>query len=296
MPDQSGRNAVVTGASSGLGRVVAEQLAAHGAHVVMAVRDVAKGERVRAELLSQHPDAKLEVRLLDLADLESVTRFANDLSTKIQTLDLLVNNAGIAGGPRRLSPQGYELTWATDFLGPFALTGRVLPLMEGTRETRIVTVGSNLYKRIKVTPPLADPGAEGSLSAGKAYVAAKTADLLFALELERRLRAHDSNVRSLSAHPGVAKTSLQRSTSTRDRAVAKLINIALGRTAEVGALPLLFAASAPDAPADRFLGPALGKRDERVHADEVAAPANDTALASRLWDVAENLTGVSYLN
>lgn len=297
IPDQSGRTAVVTGASSGLGLVVAEQLSAHGAHVVMAVRDLAKGERVRAELLTTHPTASLELRHLDLADLDSVNRFADELGAQVQRLDLLVNNAGMGGGPRRLSPQNYELTWATDFLGPFALTGRLLPMLEGGHEPRIVTVGSNFYKRMKVVLPLDDPRAEKSYSGAKAYVAAKTADLIFAVELERRLRAHGSSVRSLAAHPGVANTPMQQSaSSTPERVLAKLLNIALGRTPQAGALPLLYATVAADAPAGRFLGPALNKRDERVYADEVVAPANDHALADRLWSVGEQLTGVSYLN
>jgi NAD(P)-dependent dehydrogenase (short-subunit alcohol dehydrogenase family) len=297
IPDQSGRIAVVTGASSGLGLVVAEQLCAHGADVVMAVRDLAKGERVRAEILGRHPTAALQLRRLDLADLDSVNRFADELGSQFQSLDLLVNNAGIGGGPRRLSPQGYELTWATDFLGPFAMTGRLLPTLEGAREPRVVTVSSNLYKRMKVTLPLDDPSAEKSYSGAKAYVAAKTADLVFAVELDRRLRAHGSSVRSLAAHPGVANTPMQKSaSSTPERVVAKLLSVALGRSPEAGALPLLYAAVAPDAPAGRFLGPALSKRDERVYADEVVAPANDHALARRLWSTGEQLTGVSYLN
>jgi NAD(P)-dependent dehydrogenase (short-subunit alcohol dehydrogenase family) len=205
IPDQSGRSAVVTGASSGLGLVVAEELASHGAHVVMAVRDLAKGERVRAELVGRHPTAALQLRHLDLADLDSVNRFADELGSQFQSLDLLVNNAGMGGGPRRLSPQNYELTWATDFLGPFALTGRLLPVLETGHEPRIVTVASNFYKRMKVTLPLDDPRAERSFSSAKAYIAAKTADLVFAVELERRLRAHGSSLRSLAAHPGVAK-------------------------------------------------------------------------------------------
>ncbi len=297
IPDQSGRTAVVTGASSGLGLVVTEQLASHGAHVVMAVRDLTKGERVRAELLGRHPTASLELRLLDLADLDSVNRFADELGSQLQSLDLLVNNAGMGGGPRRLSPQNYELTWATDFLGPFALTGRLLPMLEGGHDPRIVTVGSNFYKRMKVTLPLDDPRAEKSYSGAKAYVAAKTADLVFAVELERRLRARGSSVRSLAAHPGVANTPMQQSASSMpERVLAKLLSIALGRSPEAGALPLLYGAVGRDAPAGRFLGPGLSKRDERVYADEVVAPANDPALARRLWSVGEQLTGVSYLN
>jgi NAD(P)-dependent dehydrogenase (short-subunit alcohol dehydrogenase family) len=150
---------------------------------------------------------------------------------------------------------------------------------------------------MKVTLPLDDPRAERSFSSAKAYIAAKTADLVFAVELERRLRAHGSSVRSLAAHPGVANTPMQKSaTSAPQRILAKLLSITLGRTPQVGALPLLYAAVAADAPAGRFLGPALGKRDERVYAAEVVAPANDAALARRLWSVGEELTGVSYLN
>jgi NAD(P)-dependent dehydrogenase (short-subunit alcohol dehydrogenase family) len=295
MPDQAGKTAIVTGASSGLGLVVAEQLAAHGARVVMAVRDPAKGERVRAEIVSAHPAARLEVEHVDLADLHSVARFAQRLSADMDHVDLLINNAGIGGGPRRLSPQGFELTWATDFLGPFALTGRLLPLLERASNARIVTVGSNLYKRISVELPLNDPAAAHSYSAPKAYVAAKLADLLFAVELERRLSANNSGVRSLAAHPDVANTPMQKSASSLpERIAARALSLTLGRSPEVAAIPLLFAATAPEAPAGKFLGPGFGKRDRRVHADAVVAPADDRELARRLWVSGETLTDVTF--
>jgi NAD(P)-dependent dehydrogenase (short-subunit alcohol dehydrogenase family) len=292
MPDQGGRVAVVTGASSGLGRVIAQELAAHGATVVMAVRDPEKGKRVVSEFLSSDPSGRFDVRRLDLMDLASVRDFVTDLEGDHPTIDLLVNNAGIGGGKLVHSAQGYEATFATNFLGHFALTGLLLEALGRGREPRVVHIGSNLYQRIKVDLPIEDPRGEHGYKSLKAYAASKLAQMMFGVELERRLRDVESPLRSLVAHPGVANTPMQERDSLGEAAVAKLVNIFLGRPPERAAISLLYAATAPEASADLVPGPSLNKRDNRIHLEPLHPPADDRALAGRLWEAAEDFTGV----
>lgn len=293
MPDQTGRVAVVTGASSGLGAVVAETLARHGSTVVMGVRDPLKGERVRNGF-GAAAVARTSVRELDLADLQSVARFAADVRAEHHALHLLVNNAGTGRPVERLSAQGFQATFATNHLGHFALTGHLLPLLEradAEAVARVISVGSNLYRRLKVALPLDDLTAQ--MSPGRAYVASKLAVLVFAVELDRRLRTAGSGVRSVAAHPGVAATPMQQQAgSPLEWLAGRLLGAALSRSAEAGAIPLLYAATAPTVPSDRFLGPSLRKRDRRVHADALVGAATDADLAVRLWSVSEQATGV----
>ena len=288
--DQTGRRAVVTGATSGLGAVVARELARAGAGVVLPARDRARGERARSAVLDAAPGAVVEVVDLDLLDLDSVRRGAAEIAAGAP-VDVLVANAGIMPTARVLSPQGLESTWATSVVGHFALTG--LLLAHTAPRARVVLVGSDLYRTVRVPLPLGDPADERRSSPMRAYTAAKLGDVLLGLELHRRLTSAGSSVRSLVAHPGVADTPLQRGGRTRaERTVSGLLRLALGRSVEAGALPILYAATAPDAPAERFLGPSLRKHDLRVHAAPVVAPANDLALATRLWTALEEQSGV----
>jgi len=284
--------AVVTGASSGLGAVVARALASRGATVVMGVRDRGKAERVLAGI-GPEAAARVEVYALELDDLDSVARFADAVRTNHPSLHLLVNNAGTVKPAARLSAQGYQSTFATNHLGHFALTGLLLDRLSQAEQPRVVSVGSNLYRHLKATLPLDDLAAD--VPAGRAYVASKLAVLLFADELERRLRVIGSPVRSLAAHPGVADTPMQQQTgNVAEWLINRALRLALGRSAEAGALPLLFAATAPAAPTGVLLGPSLRKHDLRIHADALVAPATDRALGARLWSVSERATGVSF--
>lgn len=296
VPDQTGRTIVVTGASSGLGLVVARELAARGATVLMAVRDPEKGERVRWELLSENSGGAVEVWPLDLLDLDSVRRFAEGLHEDGRPIDALVNNAGISNLPRRrLSPQGYESQFATNHLGHFALTGLLLESMERGEEPRVVTVASGFYRWPKGLD-FDNLQGEKSYSPFWAYVRSKLANVLFGLELERRLRAAGSPVRSLISHPGVANTPLQRSAnSSAERLLAKAVNLLVARPAEQGALPILYATAAPEAEAGVFVGPTGRRQKTRITQDDFAGPATDIRAASRLWSLSEDLTGVRYL-
>jgi NAD(P)-dependent dehydrogenase (short-subunit alcohol dehydrogenase family) len=292
MPDQTGRVAVVTGASSGLGRVAAGQLAAHGATVLMAVRDVAKGERVRAEL-----SGDLEVHELDLADLDSVRRFADALHRTGRPVDLLLNNAGIYPKARQLTPQGNEDAFGTNHLGHFALTGLLLDLFRPDHDPRVVSVGSALYKSVRTGIDFDDLTATRSYSPGAAYARSKLANTLFAGELDRRLRATGSPVRSFVAHPGLASTPMNATSESRGRrAFLAFAKAVAGRTPEQGTLPLLFAATSPRAQTGVLLGPSLRKSDLRVHLAPIAPIGTDEVAAARLWTVSQELTGVAYLD
>ncbi|MEU4560691.1 SDR family NAD(P)-dependent oxidoreductase [Actinoplanes sp. NPDC023936] len=292
IPDQTGRTVLVTGASSGLGQILTGQLARRGASVIMAVRDTGKADRVRAGL-----PGDIEVRLVDLADLDSVRRFADRMHADGRTLDVLVNNAGIGPQERTLSPQGFERTFATNHLGAFALTGLLLDLFRPDHDPRIVSVTSNFYKTIKVRDPFTDLTGAGRWSPSRAYTESKLANIVFGVELDRRLRSSGSPVRSLVAHPGMATTPMHDTArGLAQRAFLAVGTRLLARTAEQGTLPLAYAVTSPDARPGVALGPGRRKTDLRVHADPIAPPASDRALAARLWTVSEQATGVHYLS
>ena len=292
IPHQAGRTVVITGASSGLGLIAAEQLAARGATVIMAVRDTDKGHRVRAALRGD-----LEVNHLDLADLDSVRRFSDALHDRGRGIDVLLNNAGITGQARELTPQGRESIFATNHLGHFALTGLLLDLFRPDHDPRIVTVSSNFYRRLRVRLRFDDLDAARSYSPNTAYARSKLANVLFGTELDRRLRRAGSPVRSFVTHPGMATTPIHD--TARGRAERLFVSITarlLARTAEQGSLPLLFAVSSPAAETGVFLCPGTRKSDVRVHLDAIMPPGDEPATAARLWSVSQELTGVRYLD
>jgi NAD(P)-dependent dehydrogenase (short-subunit alcohol dehydrogenase family) len=293
IPDQTGRTVLVTGASSGLGAIVTEQLAARGATVLMAVRDVAKGSAVANRI--GHGD--LEVHHVDMADLDSVRHFADSLHAAGRGIDVLINNAGVGGQRRALTAQGYERVFATNHLGPFALTGLLLDLFRPENDPRVVAVGSNLYRRMRPSTDFSDLAAERSFAPAAAYVQSKLANLLFGSELERRLRRSGSPVRSFLAHPGMASTPMHDTAEGfTQKAFLVVAGALLSRPAEAGALPLLLAATSPAAETGVFLGPSARKWDSRVHFDALVRPADDVAAAARLWRLSEEATGVRYLD
>lgn len=292
MPDQSGRTVVVTGASSGLGLVLTEQLARRGASVIMAVRDPEKADRVRAGLAGD-----IEVRPVDLGDLDSVRRFADQMYADGRALDVLINNAGTGAQQRVLGPQGYERTFATNHLGAFALTGLLLHLFRPDHDPRVVAVASDFYRRMKVRDPFTDLTAAGRWSPARAYTESKLANVLFGMDLDRRLRRSGSPVRSLIAHPGMATTPMHDTArGLLQRTFLAVATMLLARTAEQGAIPLAFAATSLDARPGVALGPGTRKTDLRVHFHPIVAPADDQALGARLWRISEQATGVHYLS
>ncbi|MFJ8582983.1 oxidoreductase [Micromonospora sp. NPDC093277] len=288
--DQTGRTFVVTGASSGLGVAITRHLAARGARVVMAVRDTDKGDRVRGQLRTDNPKADLDVRRLDLLDLDTVHRFADELRADAVTVDALINNGGIGSVPRRLSPQGVESQLATNHLGHFALTGLLLDRLTAGRDPVVVTVGSSLYRLGRLDP--ADLAAERGYSPGGAYATSKLANVLFALELDRRLRAAGSPVRSLLAHPGMARTDLDRDAPPLTRAAGTLMGLLLRRPIDEAVVPILYAATEIAAPTGRHIGPGRPPRQARPTFEALGGAATDLDLATRLWTRSVQLTGI----
>ncbi|WP_421733911.1 oxidoreductase [Cellulomonas sp.] len=293
IPDQQGRVAVVTGATSGLGLVTATELARHGAHVVLAVRNTGAGDEVARRI-----GGDVEVRELDLASLGSVREFAAKLTADHATVDLLVNNAGVVLlGPRRTSADGLELQLATNMLGHFALTGLLLATLSAAASARVVSLSSITHKRAHLD--FDDLMSERDYRASPAYGRSKLATTLFGLELDRRLRATSSPVISVLAHPGLTRTNLTpRAWEHRGR-LGRVIargGLLVTQSVEQGTLPQLLAATGPDVRGGQFFGPSgLGETRGRVVEARLGPEARDPAVARRLWTAAEKLTGVSYL-
>jgi len=298
VPDQSGKRAVVTGANSGTGKEAAKRLAASGAHVVMAVRTIAKGEAAREEILAAHPDASLEVRRVDLADLATVRAFAEGLTADGVPLDLLVNNAGVMTPPTRMTTaDGFELQLGSNYLGPFALTMRLLPLLLTAPAPRVVTMSSGTanFGRIHFD----DLQWERRYSPSRAYAQSKLADLLMARHLAAVATQRGWHLISNAAHPGYTRTNLQTAGASlgRDKVTQSPITrlpILPSQAPEQGTEPLLYAATSPDAINGGYYGPSrfmelvgptkFARVNRRMRDDDVAA---------RLWAEAERLTGTS---
>ena len=294
IPDQYGRTAIVTGANSGLGLVTARELARKRASVVMACRNLQKGQAAVEEIRTQVPEAQLELAELDLGSLSSVAGFAERFAAGHDGLDLLLNNAGVMAPPRRETADGFELQIGTNHLGHFALTGRLIGTMEGRDDARVVTLSSNAHKMGKIN--LDDLQSERSYRRWSAYGQSKLADLMTALELDRRLRAAGSTIKSLAAHPGYAATNLQfAAPPVVDRWVMALGNLLLAQSADLGALAPLYAATEPGLQGGIYVGPD-GPGEFRGHPHQVRpnAAARDERVAARLWEVSERLTGVSF--
>ena len=282
----TGRSVIVTGANSGIGRAAAAALAAAGARVVLAVRSVEKGSAAAAGMAGE-PD----VRRLDLASLDSVREFAAGWEGPI---DLLINNAGVMAPPRRETNDGFELQIGTNHLGHFALTAKLIDLLEPRPAARVVTLASGAHKMGKIN--FDDLQGERRYMRWSAYGQSKLANLLFALELHRRLRAAGSNIASISAHPGYAATNLQSAAApAADRLVMVVGNLLIAQSAEMGALPQLYAATEPAAASGTYIGPdGVGEFRGHPHICQPSGAARDEQTAARLWEVSEQLTGVPF--
>jgi NAD(P)-dependent dehydrogenase (short-subunit alcohol dehydrogenase family) len=296
MGSLDGKTAVVTGANSGLGYQTARQLAGHGAHVVMACRDAERGKAAVERLRADEPSADVELRPLDLADLSSVKTFAAGVDGP---LHLLINNAGVMALPKRQTADGFEMQFGTNHLGHFALTGRLLGSLKSAPDARVVTVSSEMHSIGRMN--FDDLQGEKRYHKWLAYGQSKLANLLFANELNRRATEAGIDLISLAAHPGYATTNLQSTgpkmsgNKLMERFTA-LGNVLMGQSDANGALPSLCAATDPDAVGGTYIGPdgLFGMRGSGAHAVKPRKKALDTAAAARLWDVSEELTGVSY--
>ncbi|MFE0255438.1 oxidoreductase [Streptomyces sp. NPDC059010] len=284
IPDLAGRTAVVTGANSGIGLRAADALARAGAHVVFAVRDPERGRAAAATV-----NGSTEVRRLDLADLSSVREFADGWQGR--PLDLLINNAGVMMLPRQRTADGFEMQFGTNHLGHFALTNLLLPYVTD----RVVTVSSGAHRWGDARIRFEDLDFTSGYDPQRAYAQSKLANLLFTLELQRRLAGSGSGVRALAAHPGYAATNLQsHAANPLMRGLMKIGNRFLAQDDKAGALPTLYAAT-QDLPGASYVGPdGLGEMRGVPTLVGRSAAASDAEVARRLWTVSEELTGVGW--
>lgn len=287
IPDQTGRTFVVTGANSGLGAETTRALAAAGARVVLACRDVEKGEKVAGEL-----GDRVQVRRLDLADLGSVRGFVDALVESHVVIDVLINNAGVMAVPLRRTANGFEMQTGTNHLGHFALTALLL----GRVTDRVVTVSSAMHRIGRID--LDDLNWERKrYDRWLAYGQSKLANLLFAYELQRRLTDRESPVRSLVVHPGYSSTNLQFRSETLHGKLMELATPLIGQSPAMGALPSLYAATVPDVEPGGFYGPD-SFFEMRGHPKQVqsSARSKDESVASSLWSLSEELCEVELLS
>jgi NAD(P)-dependent dehydrogenase (short-subunit alcohol dehydrogenase family) len=288
IPDQRGRVAIVTGANTGLGFETARMLAARGAAVVLAVRDVEKGKQAAARITGD-----VTVQALDLTSLDSIRSAAADLRAAHPRIDLLINNAGVMYTPRQITADGFELQFGTNHLGHFALTGLLLDRLLLVPGSRVVTVSSTGH-RIRAAIHFDDLQWERSYSRVAAYGQAKLANLMFTYELQRRLAPHGTMV-AVAAHPGVSNTELARNAPAALRVPITWLAPLLAQKAEMGALPTLRAATDPAVAGGQYYGP--GNRGEiRGYPKLVTSSpdSHDQAAQQRLWTVSEELTGVTF--
>jgi NAD(P)-dependent dehydrogenase (short-subunit alcohol dehydrogenase family) len=280
MPSQDGRSFVITGSNSGIGLEAARALGAAGARVVVACRDTSKGEHAVAEL-----DGDFAVRRLDLADLASVRAFADELDAEI---DVLINNAGVMAVPRSKTADGFEMQLGTNHLGHFALTGLLLPRIRD----RVVTISSGAHRMGRMH--FDDLQSDRGYQRWKAYGQSKLANLLFMMELQRRLDAAGSSLRSVAAHPGYAATALQSHTESIQDQILGVFNHVIAQSAAMGALPTLYAAT-EDVPGAAYVGPdGLLEQRGHPHLVDMSGAAKNEDAARRLWEVSEELTGVTF--
>ena len=298
IPDQRGKLAVITGASSGIGYEAASALAARGARVILAIRSVEKGRLAAESIRRASPGAALEVLPLDLADLASVRGFAEAFLRRGEPLPLLINNAGVMALPFRRTADGFEMQFGTNHLGHFALTGLLLPAVLAAPGARVVTVSSGAHTAGAIDFANLD-GARG-YQPWRAYSQSKLANLLFAYELQRRLAAAGADAISVGCHPGYAATNLQAAGprmegSRLKEAIMGAANALFAQSARMGALPTLYAATAPGVNGCDYIGPTgLGGMRGYPGKARSSTRSYDEDTARRLWDISEQLTGVHY--
>jgi NAD(P)-dependent dehydrogenase (short-subunit alcohol dehydrogenase family) len=303
IPDQTGRTAVITGASSGIGLEIGRVLASRGAHLVLACRDLRRGraaaDRIGAALSgagSRAGGAGADVVELDLSSLASVRAAAATIRARHPRLDLLINNAGVMEVPYQRTADGFELTFATNHLGHFALTGLLLDALLSVPGSRIVTMSSQGH--VEGVMNFADLQSEHSYDPADAYHQSKLANLLFTYELDRRLRSAGAATLALGAHPGVVYTDLFKYRSPLQQLLisprARLINFWAVQDVQQGALPVLRAATDPSAKSGEYYGPHRRHDTGYPVPVESSTRSRDVADQARLWQVSQDLTGVTY--
>jgi NAD(P)-dependent dehydrogenase (short-subunit alcohol dehydrogenase family) len=298
IPDQSGRTALITGANSGIGLGAAHALASKGARVILACRNREKAVEASRSIARDHPGATLEIVPLDLADLASIREAARRVRERVDSIDLLINNAGLMGIPRSQTSDGFEMQLGTNHLGHFALTGLLLEKLLASPDSRVVTVTSATHKAARLA--FDDLNGEIRYNRFRAYGQSKLANLLFSYELQRRLESSRSRTHSLAAHPGVVRTNIAE-TFLESRGLRFLIPLHdfIGRhfyqDPAMGALPSLRAATDPRAAGGDFYGPrGFGQMRGYPVKVESSRRSHFVADAERLWKWSEDVTGVRF--
>lgn len=298
MPDLSGQTMIVTGGNSGIGYEAALQFARHHAHTILACRSLAKAEDAAKQITASHPNAKVEVRQLDLSSLASIRAFAEAFHNSHRSLNVLVNNAGVMALPYRKTADGFEMQFGTNHLGHFALTGLILDALLASAGARVVNVSSGAHRMGRIR--FDDLQWEHGYRKWLAYGQSKLANLLFTFELQRRAAAAGAKLIALGCHPGYAATNLQGAGprmqgSSGMESFWKMANSAFAQSSAMGALPTLYAATSPDAHGGDYIGPAglaeLWGNPTQVNS---SGAAKDAAAAARLWETSEQLTNVHY--
>jgi NAD(P)-dependent dehydrogenase (short-subunit alcohol dehydrogenase family) len=294
IPEQHGRVVVITGANSGIGFQTAAVLADAGACVVLAVRDVDKGKDAAARIAAKSPHADVAVQQLDLTSLDSVRAAADAITTAHRDIDLLINNAGVMFTPEARTKDGFELQFGTNHLGHFALTGLLLERMLGVDDSRVVTVSSTGH-RIRASFDLDRPYSDTGYDPVAAYGRSKLANLLFTYELQRRFSCHEYAAIAVAAHPGGSRTELAQNSPPLIRFGFNVFGPVLFQSAEMGALPILRAATDPAVRGGDYYGPS-GIGELRGHPTLVqsSVQSHDETLQRRLWWASEELTSVRY--
>lgn len=289
VPDLTGRRALVTGGSSGLGEALATHLARAGADVVLAARDEGRARAARDRIRAAGARGEVTVERADVADLASARALADRVGER--PLDVLVHNAGAGGTRERETVGGHERLLATHVLGPHVLTSGLLDALAAGKDPRVVTVGSGMYRVTRQRVDVTDLGGERRWDGTRQYAHTKLAEMVLARELDRRLRAAGSAVRSAVVHPSVARTPLQSGGETLvERLVSRALAAALARPVEQAALPLLYASVAADLPTDRVLAPGGPRTRTHVVAERHGGGIEDPAVGAVLWEAVERLT------
>ena len=297
IPSQAGKVALITGANSGIGYQAAVELARHGAHVLLACRNEVKGQAALARLHKDAPGSSAELVMLDMAFLASIRAFAAQFAGRGVPLDLLINNAGVMALPKReVTADGFERQFGTNHLGHFALTGLLMPQLLAAPAPRVITVASLAHRNGKID--FADLQSEKRYKPWGAYGESKLANILFANELDRKAKESGSKLVSMPVHPGVSVTNIFENgpgSKGPKAIVMKIVAPILMQPDAAGALPTLYAATAPEAKGGEYIGP--DGFMEMKGSPVVVQPrpqGRDEAVARRLWTVSEELTGVTY--
>ena len=294
IPDLTGKTAIITGANSGVGYETALELARRDATTIIACRSSSRGEAAMQRLRNAVPHARVDLMLLDLGDLSSISRFVEEIRSFRQELHILVNNAGIMATPYLTNSSGFESQFGTNHLGHFALTAKLMPLLSAAPSARIVNVSSLAHRGEKIDFENLQTG-NRNYNRWRAYGRSKLANLLFTYELQRRLAsAGIQHVESLAAHPGVSRTNIAQGLGVIGKIAMPIAGLFF-QSAQMGALPILRAATDPEARGGQYYGP--DKPNERKGYPVIvtsSSESHDAEVARRLWEQSEKLTGVKF--